>query len=217
MRAILFDLDNTLYDARKYFIGAFTVISEYLSGKYSIYQEVIYNELVKLWEKKTSMHPHLFNDLLYLFNINENEVEILVKIFNEYDGKLEPYPDAILTLQELKRRYYKLGVVTDGNVDRQKRKMELLGFRHFFDVIIYAKEIDSKSSPHPYFKALEELKTKPSNTFYVADNPLIDFEGAKKAGMRTIRLLRGEFAKVPGDKYIDFEINRLDKLLEIIE
>lgn len=216
MSAVLFDLDNTLYDVKEYFTGAFAVVSEYLSKKYDIYREDIYNALVKLWEEKTSMYPHLFNDLLYIFGINENEVEILVKVFNEYNGKLEPYPDVIPTLQGLKRRRCKLGIVTDGNVERQKRKIELLGFRHFFDAIIYAKEIDSKPSPRPYLKALEELEVKPSNIFYVADNPLIDFEGAKGVEMRTIRLLRGEFAEFPRNKHIDFQIKRLDKLLEII-
>lgn len=216
MKAILFDLDNTLYDAGEYFAGAFTAVSEYLSKKYNIYQEHIHNELVKLWKEKTSIYSYLFNDLLYAFNIYINEVEIVVKMFNEYDGKLEPYSDAILALRELKRRRYKLGIVTDGNVERQKRKIELLGFKHFFDVVIYAKEMGSKPSSYPYLKALEELETSPSNTFYVADNPLIDFEGAKRVGIRTIRLLRGEFAEFPSHKYIDFEIKKLDELLEII-
>jgi FMN phosphatase YigB (HAD superfamily) len=65
-------------------------------------------------------------------------------------------------------------------------------------------------------KALKKLDVVPSETFYVGDNPLVDFEGAKKAGMKTIRILRGEFKKFPKNMYIDFEVKDLIEVLKLL-
>jgi putative hydrolase of the HAD superfamily len=215
MKAALFDLDNTLYDAQQYFLGAFSDISKYISAKHNIPEQIIYKTLVKLWRKKTSMYRYLFNDLLNLFHLDWNDVGDIVKIFNEFTGRMEPYPDVIPTLRALRGEKYKLGIITDGNVERQKRKIESLKLELLLDVIIYAKEVESKPSPLSFLTALARLNVKDSDAFYVADNPLLDFKGAKGAGMKTIRVVRGEFAKVPRNEYIDFEIEKLDSFLEI--
>jgi len=216
MKAMFFDLDNTLYDAQQYFLGAFNNISKYISLKYNIPKQEVHKALVELWSEKTSMYPHLLDDLLGLFHIDQDSTKVIVKIFNEYTGKLEPYPDVFPVLQMLRQTGYKLGIITDGDVERQKRKIESLKFEPLFDVIIYAKETESKPSSLPFLASLEKLKANATDVFYVADNPLIDFKGAKEAGLKTIRILRGEFTKVPRNEYIDFEIEKLEELLEII-
>ena len=79
MKAILFDLDNTLYDGKQYNLGAFNKIAKYLSKKYSLSRQEIYKKLVNLWKKKTSMYPHLFDDLLNSLDL-KNELENIIKI-----------------------------------------------------------------------------------------------------------------------------------------
>jgi len=216
MKAVIFDLDNTLYDAEQYFSGAFAEISEYLSEKYSVNRSEVYKRLMKLWREKTSMYAYLFNDLLDSFNI-KNELNNVIRLFNEFNGQLETYPDVIPTIRELKKRDYKLGIITDGNVKRQKRKIQILKIADFFDVVMYTKEFRCRKPSHiPFLKALEKLNIDSQNAFYVADNPKVDFEGAKKVGIRTIRIFRGEFKDIPSNEYIDFEINSLTELLKIV-
>lgn len=217
IKAVLFDLDNTLYDTEQYLFGASDDVSKYISTKYNIPQQEVYETLVGLWREKTSMYPYLFNDLVSLLHLDRDNPEDIVKIFNEYSGPIEPYPDVIPTFRTLQEMDYKLGIITDGNVERQKRKVELLRFESLFDVIIYAEELESKPSSLPFLTALERLKVKASDAFYVADNPLIDFKGAKEAGISTIRILRGEFVGIPRDENIDFEIEKLEELLGIAE
>lgn len=214
---ILFDLDNTLYDAEQYFSGAFREISTYLEKNYDISRKEAYNVLMKTWKTKTSMYSQLFNDSLNSLNL-KMEAGALVKIFNNYAGKLVPYPEILLLLKELKKRKFKLGIITDGDVERQKRKIELLGIKDFFDVIICTKEIETnKLSEIPFKKALDELAGTTDDSFYIGDNPYLDFEGAKKIGIKTIRLLQGEFKNLPKTEYIDYEINELKDLINIIE
>jgi len=217
MKAIIFDLDNTLYDVKQYYLGAFKKISEYLSKRYNILNQEIYKRLINHWKKKTSMYPHLFNDVLNFFDLG-HELKNIIEIFNNYDGELKPYSDVIPTLNKLKKKNYKLGIITDGQVRRQKRKIKLLGLNEIFDIIIFTKELKNpKPSKIPFQEAINKLKINPQYSFYVGDNPLIDFKGAKKAGMKTVRLLKGEFKNMPKNKFVDYEIMEFEELLEVVK
>lgn len=218
MKAIFFDLDDTLYNKKQYYLGAFKEISKYLSKRYKFPPQKLYKCLIELWKEKTSVYPYLFDDLLRALQIGDSgSVKNIVKIFNGYKSKLKPYQGVIPTLKKLRKQGYKLGIITDGNIKRQKRKIKLLGIKNFFEAIVYTKEIASKPSKRVFLVAIKKLKVNPENAFYVADNPLIDFEGAKKNGMRTIRLKRGEFARIPKNKYIDFEVKKLKEVLHLVK
>lgn len=214
-KAVFFDLDNTLYDNKQYFLGAFKEIANYLFKKHGILREKTYKDLIKLWKEKTSIYLYLFDDLLDVLKLKK-ELKKVIKIFNDYEGKLRPYPGVISVLKELKKRNYKLGIITDGNVKRQKRKIKALGFGNFFQVIIYTKKSKPKPSKTSFLTAFKKMNIKPKNTYYIADNPLVDFEGSKKTGMKTVRILKGEFKNYPRNKYIDFEIKNFNDLLKII-
>ena len=216
MKAIIFDLDFTLFDTEQYLKGAFCSISSYLSSKYPILKKDVYKTLYGMWNQKGSMHPYLFNDLLKSINIDEKELPNLINIYNNYQYVLNPYSDTIMVLSSLKKSGYKLGILTDGKPDRQKRKIELLNLKEYFDIIIYAKYISPKPSSSSYFNALQKLDLKGEDVLYVGDNPLLDFQGAKKAKMVSVRILRGEFSKIPTNEFIDYEINNLTEIEGII-
>jgi len=217
MKGILFDLDNTLFDVEQYFSGAFLQISMFLSTKYKISKNKIFRILMEIWKKHTSMYPYLFNDLLDILDLKENVNEI-VRMFNSFTGELQPYEDVIPTLSVLKNMNFKLGIITDGNVERQKRKIELLKLQMYFNSIIFTYEISNpKPSIIPYQSAVKRLKLIPKKSYYIGDNPYIDFEGAKKIGLITIRIKKGEFASVPTNSNIDIEINSISDLLKIIK
>ena len=210
MPAVFFDLDNTLYDVEQYFSGAFHDVAEYLSRKYQMSETDIHDELMDLWKTKTSMYPHIFDVLLDNIGV-DGELEGVVGLFNSYDFKIKPYPDVIPALEELKREKHVMGLITDGNTDRQKRKIRSSGLIDFFDVVIYTKEIGNpKPSEIPFIKAMSAVSADPQDSHYIGDNPIIDFIGAKIAGMKTVRIIRGEFRHCPTNEYIDYEIETLE-------
>jgi len=207
--AVFFDLDNTLFDVEQYVSGAFHDVAEYLSAVCQTSETDIHDKLMELWKTKTSMYPHLFDDLLDDIGV-DGELEGVVGLFNSYDFKIIPYPDAIPALEELKKEKCILGLITDGNADRQKRKVRSLGLIDFFDVIIYTGEIGyPKPLTIPFMKAMSAVSANPEDSYYIGDNPITDFIGAKKAGMTTVRIRRGEFRHCPTNKYIDYEIETL--------
>jgi putative hydrolase of the HAD superfamily len=120
-------------------------------------------------------------------------------LFSAVKTDLKLYPEVESLLQNLKTRKFKLGLLTNGNVETQRNKVSLLKLEKYFDAIIYARDLGvSCEKPNPLaFKAvLAALGSKPEETVYVGDNPHTDFIGAKKLGIKTIRLLDGEFKAV---------------------
>lgn len=216
MEAVIFDLDNTLYDVEQYFKGSFIEISQYLSEKCLYHPNEIYEISMNLWKEKTSMYPFLFNDLLIILEIDQKYLNNVIGLFNEYEGSIFPYNDTIPTLNKLKDDGYFLGILTDGNPERQKRKIEKLNIESYFDVIIYAKNIAPKPSKDPYLNVLNKFGFKGLDVLYVGDNPKLDFEGAKKVDMITARILKGEFAKFPSNSWIDYEIKNLKEIEGIV-
>ena len=220
MKALFFDLDNTLYDNKQYFLGSFKDISRYFLKKFGVPEQKIYKSLKNIWLRETSYYPHLFDDLLKKLKLKDDNKKIIKKIidiFNRYDGSLKPYKEVFFTLNKLKKMNYKMGIITDGCPKRQNKKIKLLGIGKFFEVVIFAKESEAKPSSKPFLTALNKINISPQDAFYVGDNPLVDFMGAKRLGMKTIRIKTREFKNIPNDKYIDFEIKKLDQLLKIIK
>jgi len=216
-KAAFFDLDSTLYDARQYFCGAYREVANFLHTRYVVDEESAYSQLLSTLESRTSMYPKIFDEALANLKINSPDVPSVLKVYDSYQGKLEPYPDTLPTLSKLKERAWKLGVITDGAPERQERKLTMLGLERMFDVVIFAKSIASKPSTAAYSKAVELLDADPSQSFYVGDNPSLDFRGAKLAGLLTIRILKGEFVHMPSNRDIDYEINSLREVLRISE
>ncbi len=216
-KAVVFDLDGTLYDVKQYFWGAFNEIADYIAPRYGLSRQPVFQELAQLWQEKTSMYPHLFDDLIARLHLGQEELDALLRIFNQHRAKMEPYPDVAPTLDKLRGGSYKLGLITDGNVERQQRKLAVLNLEQYFNAIIYAREVEPKPSSLPFRAALSKLRVPSEDIFYVADNPLLDFKGAKEVGIHTIRILRGEFANLATNEHIDFEIAKLGELLEMVK
>ncbi len=218
MKAVLFDLDYTLYDTDKYVMGAFQDVTKYLVRKHKLSQKKIYQHLIKLWNKKTSAYPYLFNDLLEHLSLKNENVDTIVEIFNKHEtGSFQLYPDTIPTLKRLRLEDFKLGIITDGDATRQRRKILEFGLEKLVDNITYAKNLEPKPSSLPFTVALKKLNVKPSSAIYVADNPSIDFKGAAKIGMKTARILRGRFAKIILNDYVDYTIKNLDEIFKILK
>jgi putative hydrolase of the HAD superfamily len=216
-KSAIFDLDNTLYPARQYFCGAYREVAHFLHTRYGVDEESAYSQLLSTLESRTSTYPKIFDEALAKLKIDSPDIPSVLKVYGSYRGKLEPYSDVLPTLSKLKERTWKLGLITDGVPERQKRKLSMLRLERMFDVVIFAKSIASKPSPRAYSKALDLLSADPRQSFYVGDNPSLDFRGAKLAGLRTIRLLKGEFVRMPSNDDIDYEIHSLREVLRISE
>lgn len=108
-----------------------------------------------------------------------------------YDAYLDPdnwslYPDAPACLKGLKRRGFKLGVISnwDATLENLLRKM---GYLPYFDEIVASAAVGCRKPETAIFEiALERMGVQPENAVHVGDLPEADGDGASGAGIRPI-------------------------------
>jgi len=221
IRAILFDLDDTLYDEMQFVKGGFKAVSLYISKNNNIDQNAVYQLLLDVLEKHG--RGHTFDIALKKLGLyNEKLIPNLVEVYRMHKLNLSLYPEVRAVLSTLKKQDYKLGLITDGNVEVQRNKVEALKIKDFFDCIIFSDEYGiekQKPNPFPYRKAMEELKVSARETIYVGDNPHKDFVTAKKLGIHTVRILRGQYKDIKlNEKYeADYRIRSLHEIFNAVK
>ena len=220
IRAILFDLDDTLYDEMQFVRGGFEAVSSYTSKNANVNQNVVYQLLLDVLEKHG--RGQTFDIALKKLGLyNKNLIPKLVEVYRTHKPKLSLYSEVRTVLSTLRKQGYKLGLITDGNVEVQRNKVEALKIKDFFDCIIFSDEYGiekQKPNPFPYQKALKELKASARETIYVGDNPYKDFVSAKRLGIHTVRIMRGQYKNVTLNKEFEaeYQIINLGELIDIV-
>jgi putative hydrolase of the HAD superfamily len=193
-KAILFDLDDTLYPEREFVISGFKVVSKYLANKYKLKASNILHILVNDFKK--GVRGKNFDLLLKKFNLPQEDLKELIVIYRNHEPKIKLYSDAEEIIKYLsKDKKIKIGLISDGPIDVQRNKIKILKLDKLFDVIILSDFFGKRyRKPHPksFREALTKLDVKPEEAVYVADNLQKDFIGAKKMGIFTIRIKRKE-------------------------
>lgn len=200
LQAIVFDLDDTLYPERAYVLSGFQTVAIWAEQHLGISHYQGFAELCQLFDE--GVRGNTFNRWLESHEVKpEDWVFQMVQVYRQHDPCIEPYPEVPGLLQRLRLRY-RLGLVTDGYAEVQKRKLAALGIASYFDALVFSDEWGQeawKPSPRPFEIVLEELGIPGPEAVYVADNPIKDFLGARQVGMWTIRVRR------PGGLYSHLE------------
>jgi REG-2-like HAD superfamily hydrolase len=113
----------------------------------------------------------------------------LSRSFQEIMQKTESwteYPDVRPALERLRRRDFKVGVVSNAT-DLLNKVFQNLDLSRYFDFVIISDEVGvRKPSPEIFMMAAEEAGTSPSRSLYLGDKPAVDIKGATRAGMNAI-------------------------------
>lgn len=211
-RAVVFDLDDTLYNQRQHLAGAFLSVGKLISRLFGLDPRGVRKELLEIAKRKGSASGKLFNIFLEKHGIKPKKrlLEQMVSAFYSYKPvKLKPYKRVVEILKELRRKGLKPGILTDGNPQLQKAKIEALGIKKFLNCVLVTDEMGEnyrKPDLKGFLEISKQLGVSAAETIYVGDNPHKDFIGARKAGMLTIRVLTGEYRKVRGEKSLEADI-----------
>ena len=217
VEAVIFDLDDTLYDERKFVRSGHRAVSSYLAEKYGVDRESCYRLLSNIFSNQG--RSNVFDSALKKLNIYRKEtVQEMVTVYRNHIPSIVLFREAQKLLAKLKKKC-RLGLITDGVLEVQKNKVKTLKIQHLFDVITYAVEYGGKHSVKPFLVTLKKLKVPASESIYVDDNPLKGFSAAKKTGIRTVRILRGpnkNLRIVDEGCKPEFEIQNLQQLFKVI-
>ncbi len=221
IRAVLFDLDNTLIDFyRMKRTCSEEAIRAMIDAGLKINEEKGIEKLFHFYEKYGWENQKIFDKFIKKIQ-GKIDYKILASGVAAYRrikyGYLVPYPHARSTLLKLKQKGLTLGIVSDAPIKQAWLRLAELGMTDFFDFVIgLEKHGKRKPNAMPFKKALERLKIKPEEILFVGDNPERDILGAKKTGMKTALAKYGQIQKPKKRIKADFELKDIKELLKII-
>jgi putative hydrolase of the HAD superfamily len=187
--AVIFDLDDTLYPERDYVYSGFRAVAEWTEAQFGIPALTGFVELKDLFEQ--GIRSDTFRHWLRLHKIEHPEfLPEMIQMYRNHQPVIQPFPGVPELLTQL-RKSFLLGVLTDGELSRQTKKMIALGLEPYFDDIVFSDHWGReawKPNPWIFHLALKRIRVAGKKAIYVADNPQKDFFGAKSANIQTIRL-----------------------------
>lgn len=223
IKLIIFDLDDTLISEFDFIKSGYDVVSKYISQKYKINKEDAYQELIDLANLKAK---NTFNLLLEKYNIVYSKEDILelVRMYRSHLPKITFYDDVRPVIDKLKSSGIKLGIISDGYIETQQNKLNVLNCKNTFDYIILTEELGReywKPSPRAFEIMMEKFAITPQEAIYIGDNPEKDFYIKKYMPINTVRIKRDRGIYIDS-KYKenikeDKSINNLYELLDFIK
>ena len=225
IRAISFDLDDTLWELAPVIYRAEAVLRDWLNEHHpqfaAHYPE---NQLRELRIEMIKKEPHWMGDVSEmrkeaLRRAAEDVgyptlfIEEAFRVFLEARNQVAFYDDALPVLDQLaKSDRYKLAALTNGNAN-----LEQVGLDHLFHLEVSATfDMPMKPNPDMFYYTCEVFDIAPLQLLHVGDSPKSDVLGAQRAGVKTVWLNR-RAEDWPDDlEPPDFELTSLNGLLGIL-
>lgn len=197
MKAVILDIDDTLYLERDYVKSGFEAVGA--SINLPEFGRCCWDLFV------SGVRGNTFDLAKAQFPTLDVPTSELVRLYREHRPKIRPCEDAKAFIESTSCR---LAVVSDGPVSSQRAKYQALGLVPWVDCPIFTQEIRApKPSLCAFQLAAWTLNVRYEDCVYVADNPQKDFIAPKALGMRTIRMRRpgGLHEHVPSGQDVDEE------------
>ncbi|HMQ50651.1 MAG TPA: HAD family hydrolase [Anaerolineae bacterium] len=126
-----------------------------------------------------------------------------------------PFEDTFTVLNAVRRKY-KTGILTNGYIGLQRKKIERYNLAAYVDFTLVSEEVGyHKPDPRVFIETLKLAGgALPQETLYIGDNLVTDVEGSQAAGMTPILVdVKTQSANPKGV----LKINRLGDLLPLLK
>lgn len=220
IRAIVFDLDNTLVDfmsMKKDSVDA--AVDAMIDAGLPLDAETAERRIYAIYDREGIEYQRVFDDLLEA-TLGEVDHKILAAGVVAYrrarEAALVLYPHVTVTLMELLKRGLRLAVISDAPRREAWLRLCSLNLHHVFDVVVTFEDTgERKPSAAPFERVLSELGVSAEETLMVGDWPERDVVGAMQVGMRTAFARYGDtFGTVHSGA--DWDLEDIGELLDIV-
>jgi putative hydrolase of the HAD superfamily len=223
IRAICFDLDNTLWDVWPVIRRAEQAMYDFLAQRYpKIVANLTIEAMRAARERVVLQHPHMSHDFSFLrkqalrdhansHGYPESLAEEAFEIFLGARNQVELYAEVRPALEILRQRY-RLFSASNGNADLQR-----IGLAHLFERSVAAREVGAMK-PHAavFLKVIESTGLAASQVLFVGDDPEHDVEGARRAGMHPVWINRSGAAWPAEFEPPPHSVTTLDELVALL-
>ena len=188
-RALIFHLDDTLYRERRFALSGFRAVAASVARTHGVPIDDGFRVLVEAL--RHGRRATAFQALSELAGLDQPRAEDLRAIYRAHQPALRLSAVARDVLARV-RPSWRVGVLTNGLPAVQRNKVAALGLEPLVDQIIYAHEAGSgKPDPAVFALACRSLGVSPVRAVMAGDDPWCDVDGARRAGLRVIRLRQG--------------------------
>jgi putative hydrolase of the HAD superfamily len=223
IKAVFFDIDDTLYDTSGFArLARKAAINVMIDAGLPLSSDEAYKLLKEIIKEKGSNYDKHFNILTEKVFGEEKPLLIALGMITYHNVKfalLRLFPKTPSTLIYLKSKGYQLGVISDGITIKQWEKLIRLGLHHFFDEVVTSEEAGVAKPDERIFQlALDRMGCQAQKSIMIGNKFDKDILGAINIGMSAI-LVNSELT--PDEKeYLEeknIELNVVSNIGDIIE
>ena len=229
IRAICFDLDNTLWQIEPVLMRAERILADWLDRRYpKIPAAFAPADVLKVREALVAERPDRAHDFTFLRRETLARVATAVgydrdssrEIANEafllwHDARnqVTPYDEVVPALERLRNRF-RLATLSNGNAD-----LDRIGLAHHFEVRLHAAALGcAKPDVRTYTRLADALTLEPAEILFVGDEPHADVVGPKAVGMQTVWVNRGRLSwpdALPAPDASIADLTELEALMKV--
>lgn len=187
IRAVIFDLDQTLLDRTASLLAFLTWQTEGVL-KHDLENSADFiSRFVALDDHGRVWKDQVYRQLIEEFDLKHWKMEELLSVYETcFCASCIPRLGADQAIQELAENYC-LGLISNGKTPFQERNFRALGYSDVFDCVIVSEAVGlRKPDARIYHLGCSELEVSPEEAVFVGDSPTADIRGAREAGLKTI-------------------------------
>ncbi len=208
IKAVIFDLDNTLYDYDTCNKNAIAALCDFACEKYAItpddfrrnYEAARESVRHRLGNVGAS-HNRLLFIQRFLENIGELPAAGALELYDIYRNQMlehmQLFPYVIPFMDYLKENNIKVALLTDLTAHIQHRKIKALGLEKRIEVLVTSEEAGQEKPAKVAFDLIKEkLGLPPEEIMMIGDNYDRDICGAINAGMKSLHFKKENAADI---------------------
>ena len=198
IKAVILDIDNTLYDYDAAHAAAFRSLTEYAAEHFGIAPEAfeaLHTEAYRVQRERcvnpcAAVHNRMIRCQIILEMLGRpflpaREMDALY--WETLMNHMRPYPGTLEGLERLKALGLTVGVGTNMTADRQFDKLIRLGLGPYIDFMVTSEEVNAEKPDARLFKACaEKAGCEAAECVFVGDSLRGDVQGALNAGMKAV-------------------------------
>ena len=197
-KAVIFDIDNTLYSYDEAHAAAYHALTAYARQRLSMPQKA-FDELHRLGSTLLEEHSGgrcaaIHNRLIrYQLMLEHARLPILhAPVMAELYwttllASMKPFPGVVTALRAIRDRGRILGIGTNMTADRQFEKLERLEILPLIDFMVTSEEVSAEKPDRRLFDCCaRKAGCAPKECVFVGDSLRGDVQGALDAGMAAI-------------------------------
>jgi putative hydrolase of the HAD superfamily len=187
-RAVIFDLDDTLYPERRFALSGFAAVAQHTADVHGVPPLRAFAILRRAM--RAGRRRRAFQDLAAECRLPDDVIPRCVDVYRRHEPRLRLPRASRRALMDL-RPEWKIGILTNGDPHIQARKVAALGVGRHVDAVVFAEATGAaKPAACGFNEMLRRLEVDGDRAVFVGDHPVCDIAGARAVGMKTIRVRR---------------------------